>query len=105
MESIYKSATPEGRQRIKDQAQKHLTDERNLKRVQAMFNRLDDRKENAAEWQRTPKATSLCTAADVSGRGSGDPAGESGPGRQMGQSVAASIQGAGESGAEGPRPR
>ncbi len=49
MESIYKSATPEGRQRIKDQAQKHLTDERNLKRVQAMFNRLDDRKENAAE--------------------------------------------------------
>ena len=49
MESIYKSATPVGRQRIKDQAQKHLTDERNLKRVQAMFNRLDDRKENAAE--------------------------------------------------------
>lgn len=49
MESIYKSAMPEGRQRIKDQAQKHLTDERNLKRVQAMFNRLDDRKENAAE--------------------------------------------------------
>lgn len=49
MESIYKSATPEGRQRIKDQAQKHLTDERNLKRVQAMFNRLADRKENAAE--------------------------------------------------------
>mgnify|MGYP003622821946 CR=1 FL=1 len=42
MELIYKSATDEGKQRIKEQATKHLKDERNLKRVKAMFTRLDE---------------------------------------------------------------
>lgn len=41
MELIYTTANEEGRAIIKAQAEKHLTDERNLRRVQAMFARLD----------------------------------------------------------------
>mgnify|MGYP003583524009 CR=1 FL=1 len=41
IEAIYKAAESDGRQRIKDQAKKYLTDERNLKRILAMFDRLD----------------------------------------------------------------
>lgn len=42
MELIYKSADFDGRKRISEKAETHLTDERNLNRVKAMFLRLDE---------------------------------------------------------------
>lgn len=41
MELIYKAADSEGRKRIFEKAEKHLSDDRNLKRVKAMFLRLE----------------------------------------------------------------
>jgi hypothetical protein len=43
LELIYTNTTPEGREKIKSQAEKHLTNNRNLQRTMAMFERLDGR--------------------------------------------------------------